>query len=410
MVILVPVALYFYLCSSDAPRYEYDFVTTGAVSASIATSGTLKPGLMVSVGAEVSGKLLEVTVDFNDRVKLGQRLAVIDPSDVEAQIGSLEAQRERSEAERLQAEADLITAKAELLNAEQGLQRSMQLQGGGYASNQTLDEARMRKTQAEAAVLRAESSLKIAAANIRSAEASLARAKVDLKRTIIISPVDGSVINRAVEPGQTLTSGFQTPLLFEIASDAEALVLEARIDEADIGGVAADQPVSFTVDAYPDISFTGRVKMVRRSPVVNDGITTYPVIIDVSEMDDRLYPGMTAMVSITAKSRDDVLRVPNRALNFDPMPAKDEDGGKIAVRFVNPEEAERIKRSSAMRDQIRKGKGDGGNILWVQRGTSAEELTPITVKTGLRGDQFTEILDSDIRPGDRIAIGFLGQK
>ncbi|WP_348652498.1 efflux RND transporter periplasmic adaptor subunit [Iodidimonas sp. MBR-14] len=250
----------------------------------------------------------------------------------------------------------------------------------------------------------------MAAANIRSAEASLARAKVDLKRTIIISPVDGTVINRAVEPGQTLTSGFQTPLLFEIASDAEALVLEARIDEADIGGVAADQPVSFTVDAYPDISFSGRVKMVRRSPVVNDGITTYPVIIDVSEMDDRLYPGMTAMVSIIAKSRDDVIRVPNRALNFDPMPAKDEDSGKIAVRFVNPEEAERIKRSSAMRDQIRKGKGDGGNILWVQQGTSAEELTPITVKTGLRGDQFTEILDSGIRPGDRIAIGFLGQK
>lgn len=406
MVLLI-LAAWFLFPRGGTSDYEYAFVTAGDVRTTVTTSGTLRPGRMVAVGAEVSGKILELYADFNDPVARGQRLALIDPSDIEAQIATLEAQRQRVEAARLQAEAERITAAAEYEEAKRDLERTSSLQEKGVVSAQALDPVRTRVARAEAALLRAESSGKIADADIRSAEASLARAHADRARTVIVSPVDGVIINRAVEPGQTLTSGFQTPLLFEIAAAAEALVLEARIDEADIGGIGSGQAVTFTVDAWPEAPFSGVVREVRRSPIVADGITSYPVVIDLSRGEGRLYPGMTALVSIVSKSRTNVIRVPNRALSFNPDSGKsDDDSGSVSVRIVSREEAERLKRASATRDRIRRGGAAAGNVVWKKDPRAPDGLSPVLISPGLRGDDFTEIGESDLKPGDQIAVGF----
>lgn len=290
--------------ADDAPAYRTAEVEQGDIRVSISATGTLSALSTVDVGSEVSGRLTEVLVDFNDRVSKGQILARIDPSTFEAQI-------EQNDASIANARAALVSAQAALRNADLDFARKQQLVRQDLVSRSDLDQSRAALDQARGQVAQAQ-------AQIRQQQASTQNARLNLARTVIRSPVDGVVLNRAVEPGQTVAASLQAPVLFKIAEDLAKMEIVLAVDESDIGQVKPGQPVSFTVDAYPDRQFKGEVRQVRVSATNTNNVITYPVVIAVDNADQALLPGMTTNAEIEVNRRDGVLKVPNAALRFKP--------------------------------------------------------------------------------------------
>ncbi len=288
----------------DAPGYRTSAVEQGDIRVSISATGTLSALSTVDIGSEVSGRLTDVLVDFNDQVKKGQVLARIDPSTFAAQI-------EQGDASIVNARASLETARAVLRNAELDFARKQELSGQTLISRSDLDQSRASRDQALAQVASAQ-------AQIRQQQASTQSARLNMGRTVILSPVDGVVLNRAVEPGQTVAASLQAPVLFKIAEDLAQMEIVLAVDESDIGQVKAGQAVSFTVDAFPDRQFKGEVRQVRIAATNTNNVITYPVVIAVDNSDQVLLPGMTTNAEIEVSRRDNVLKVPNAALRFKP--------------------------------------------------------------------------------------------
>lgn len=290
--------------SDEAPAYRTAAVEEGDIRVSISATGTLSALSTVDVGSEVSGRLTEVLVDFNDQVSKGQVLARIDPSTFESQI-------EQTDASIANARAALASAQAALRNADLDFARKQQLVRQDLVSRSDLDQSRAALDQARGQVASAQ-------AQIRQQQASTQNARLNLARTVIRSPVDGVVLNRAVEPGQTVAASLQAPVLFKIAEDLAKMEIVLAVDESDIGQVKPGQPVSFTVDAYPDRQFKGEVRQVRVAATNTNNVITYPVVIAVDNSDQALLPGMTTNAEIEVSRRDNVLKVPNAALRFKP--------------------------------------------------------------------------------------------
>ncbi len=288
----------------DAPAYRTAAVEEGDIRVSISATGTLNALAMVDVGSEVSGRLTEVLVDFNDHVSKGQIIARIDPSTFDAQI-------EQGDASIASARAALETARAAMRNAELDFDRKQELAQQKLVARSDLDQSRAARDQARAQVAQAQ-------AQIRQQQASTQNARLNLGRTVIRSPVDGVVLNRAVEPGQTVAASLQAPVLFKIAEDLAQMEIVLAVDESDIGQVKAGQAVSFTVDAFPDRQFKGEVRQVRISATNTNNVITYPVVIAVDNSDQVLLPGMTTNAEIEVNRRDRVLKVSNAALRFKP--------------------------------------------------------------------------------------------
>ncbi len=257
---------------------------------------------MVSVGTQVSGTIKEIYVDFNDPVKKGQVIALIDPALFEAQL-------EQAKANLLLARANLKKAEAVLLDAQRTFERNKALFEKDLIAKSELDAAETNYTSALAQV-------NAAKAQVLQAEAALKSAETNLRYTKIISPVDGVVISRNVDVGQTVAASFQTPTLFTIAQDLSKMQINASVSEADIGKVEVGQMVEFTVDAYPETIFKGKVSQVRLAPTNIQNVITYDVVIQVENEDLKLRPGMTANVSIITNVKENVLRIPNSALRF----------------------------------------------------------------------------------------------
>lgn len=276
--------------SAEGPKYRVAQVVRGDVVQSVTASGKLSAVETVEIGSQVSGNLKEIFVDFNDLVKQGQLIARIDPATYEAKA--------------VQAEGELLNAQAALELAKIKARRSSELRKKELVAQSELDEA--------------EADLKQKEASVKIREASLMNAKVDLERTRIISPIDGIVISRAVEVGQTVQASFSSPKLFEIARDLRDMEISADVSEADIGQVTEGQDVTFTVDAYTDRQFQGKVQQVRNNPTTVQNVVTFATIIGVKNDELRLKPGMTANVTITTARHDGVLKVPNAALRFRP--------------------------------------------------------------------------------------------
>ena len=288
----------------DTPTFRTARVEQGDIRVAISATGTLNALSTVDVGSEVSGRLAEVLVDYNQAVARGQVIARIDPSTFEAQI-------EQGNASIASARAGLETARATLRNAELDYQRLRALVDQKLVARSDVDGAQAARDQARAQVAQAES-------QIRQQQASAESARLNLGRTVIRSPVDGVVLTRAVEPGQTVAASLQAPVLFKIAEDLAKMEIVLAVDEADIGQVAEGQRVSFTVDAYPERQFEGSVRQVRLSATNTNNVITYPVVVSVDNADQALFPGMTANAEIEVSRRDDVLKVPNAALRFKP--------------------------------------------------------------------------------------------
>jgi len=288
----------------DAPAYRIAKAEKGPITATVAASGTLNPVTSVQVGTQVSGQIKELFVDFNSVVKEGQLIARIDPETFTYRVRQTEADLEA-------ARAAVSRAQVAMLNAKRDLDRSQELVAKNFASPADLDAKQALYDLAQADV-------KNAQALVRQRDASLASARVDLARTEIRAPVNGVVIKRSVDVGQTVAASLQAPELFVIAKDLSDMQVETSIDEADVGRMRLGQRASFTVDAFSGRTFSGEVRQIRKSALTVQNVVTYTVLVGASNEGGQLLPGMTANVRIVTDTRDSVLKVPNAALRFRP--------------------------------------------------------------------------------------------
>jgi len=353
IVSLVAVALaaggywYWQSRSRDAAAVEYRTtpVVRGPIAASVTATGTLNPVNSVQVGSQVSGQLKEVLVDYNSEVKEGQLIARIDPETFEHRVRQAEADLEASRAQVLTATANVTAARAALSRAEvnfaearRDLDRKQQLVDRSFISPAELDKARATFNATAEDVKAARAQLEVAQAQTHSAEATvrqreaqLAQTRVDLKRTSIRSPVDGIVIKRSVDAGQTVAASLQAPELFVIARSLRDMEVDTSVDEAEIGRIRLGQRATFTVDAFPGRSFSGEVLQVRKAPQTVQNVVTYTVVVSARNNDLALIPGMTANVRIVTDTRESVLKVPNAALRFKPPGFQEPAPGRSAT-------------------------------------------------------------------------------
>jgi HlyD family secretion protein len=368
--VIVAIGLFFYLRENgNDMAYKTEKVSRGGINALVTATGTVNAVTTVSVGTQVSGTIKRLMVDYNSPVKKGQLLAQIDPANVQAQV-------DQADANLWSAKANLEKAAVATLDARRTLQRNKELFAQNFIARSDLDTAETNAQSAEA-------QQKVTQAQVGQAQAALKIAKTNLQYTNILSPVDGTVISRSVDVGQTVAASFQTPTLFSIAQDLTKMQINTSVDEADIGKIQTGQEVSFTVDAYPDTLFAGKVSEVRNSPTTVSNVVTYDVIIKVDNPQLKLKPGMTANVSITIETRKDVLRISNAALRFKPADVK----GK---------------------SDINKDKQDmKGTKVWIlEKG----KPKPVKVTIGLSDGNYTEISAGELKAGQEIITDSLNNK
>ncbi|HXF53467.1 MAG TPA: efflux RND transporter periplasmic adaptor subunit [Hyphomicrobiaceae bacterium] len=308
------------LPGSGRPETAYETVpvSRGPIARIVSTSGPVRALVTVSVGSQLSGQIRELKADFNSEVKKGDELAVIDDKSFAAKVSQARADLAAATAQLANQEAQLVKSEAALRLAERAMERTEALAGKGISSPAALDSATRDLDMARADVTVAKAQIESSKATILQRRAMLEQAEIDLDRTRIRSPIDGTVIARTVDVGQTVAASLQAPELFKIAQDLRRIRIEAQVNEADVGAVAEGNPVTFTVDAYPERRFTGRLTQVRLAATELNSIVTYTVIIEAANEDRQLFPGMTATVQIETDKRDGALRVPNEALRFRP--------------------------------------------------------------------------------------------
>ena len=356
----------------DLPQYTTATVSRDDLVDTVEANGTLGAVTTVQVGSQVSGTIASLHADFNSQVKKGQVIARLDPSLMQAQVDQAEAT-----IVRLQAEVD--RSRAVLEDAQLKAQRGRELLAQGLVPQADVDTAVSTARQAA-------SSLQSAEAQVTQAKATLNQNRVNLDHTIITAPIDGIVISRNVDVGQTVAASMSAPTLFVIAQDLTRMQVEASVDEADIGRIRAGQPVTFRVDAYPNDVFTGAVSQVRLQPVVVQNVVSYVTIIDVPNRDGKLKPGMTATVTIEIARADDVLTVPNSALRFQP---------------------ENARRGSATRQRSESAKGSKAQHVgrvWTLRDG---QLQPLRVETGLSNGSATVVTSDALREGTAVVTGLV---
>jgi len=304
--------------TSAAEKIETAAIDTGDIKRTVATSGSVRPLITVEVGSQVSGQIQEIYVDFNSPVVKGQLLAQIDPQSFESRVLQNRADLKVASSNVIVQQANIDRAEANLRRTQREYERAAPLARKGTLSASELDTALADYESAKADVTMAKAQLENALATQEQRQASLESAEIDLDRTKIRSPINGVVIERAVDPGQTVAASLSAPLLFNIAQDLSEIQIEANVDEADIGNVHENNEVTFSVDAFPDLEFDGRVNQVRLAPNEANNVVTYTVIITADNPDLKLLPGMTAIVEIVTGKSENVLRVPNDAIRFKP--------------------------------------------------------------------------------------------
>lgn len=363
--------------NEKGPRYKTEKVQRGDIQESISATGTVNPVTTVLVGTQVSGTIKEIKVDFNSRVKKGQLIALIDPSNFESQV-------EQARANLQSARANLQKAEVSLSDAGRTLGRSRELFAKGMIARSDLDAAETNHDTAKV-------QMGAAKAQVEQTSAALRISETNLRYTRILSPVDGIVISRNVDVGQTVAASFQTPTLFNIAQDLTKMQIDTNVDEADIGRVKVGQDVEFTVDAYPETTFKGRVLQVRNAPITVQNVVTYDVVINVDNTELKLKPGMTANVSIIISTKDDVLKVPNSALRFKP----DKDtASRTKVKGEVKETGEKKERGDK-----KSAAGRKGPAVWIP---DKGKPRRVQVEAGISDGSFTEIISGELKEGQDV--------
>lgn len=315
----------------DSPKYKIAKAESGPLTAAVSATGTLNPVVSVQVGSQVSGQIKEILVDFNSPVKSGQLIARLDPETYQHRVRQAEADVDAARAGQGVQQAEVARARANLSNAQRDYERKKTLVEKNFISPAERDAAQNTLDAARASLASAEAQVKSGEAVVRQREAQLAAARVDLERTSIKAPVDGIVVKRSIEPGQTVAASLQAPELFVIAKNLTDMQVETSIDEADVGRIRVGQKASFTVDAFVGRHFEGEVRQVRKAATVVSNVVTYTVVISAENPDLTLLPGMTANVRIITAEKDRILKVPNAALRFRPAGNSDEKKTAAAV-------------------------------------------------------------------------------
>ncbi len=393
---------YFNRNNNNGLQYELTTIDKGTVTALVDTTGTLNPVIIVDIGSQVSGKIENIYVDFNSRVKADQILTELEQLTFQTKV-------QQNEANYLSSVAALDKSKVSLENSEKKYMRAKSLFEKELISYEELESA-------EVLYLSAKADLQSSEARLAQAKAQLDTSKVDLTYTIIKSPIDGVVISRNVNVGQTVAASFQAPVLFQVANDLTKMQVECSVDEADIGRVKEGQTAQFTVDAFPNENFTGIVKQVRYAPEVIQNVVTYTTIVDVENPDIKLRPGMTATISIVVGEAKNALRVPNSALRFQPPPEV------LQALFEEMRREMQAKRGqTAQADGQSEKRGHQGNFqmgqgmgrmgsrmrdrarVWVQDENG--KLNMVSIRTGVTDNAFTEITGGDIKEGQEVITG-----
>ncbi len=318
--------------------YRTQAVERGDLTRSVSASGSLQALVTVQVGSQVSGQITQVLVDFNSPVHKGQLLATIDPQTFESQVRQSRADLGASNATLVQQRASLQQAQAQAALDLATYNRTKSLYEQGVDAASALDTAAAAYRRSEAGVALARAQIGAQQARVSQSAASLQNSQVNLGRTKILSPIDGVVVNRAIDPGQTVQASFQAPVLFQIAQDLSKLQVKIMVDEADIGQVREGQKVTFTVDAYPDQTFSGVVTQVRKQPDIQSNVVAYEVIAEADNPGGRLLPGMTANADIIIQELRNVIKAPSAALRFTPgdKQAPQTVGGRFGGGFGGP--------------------------------------------------------------------------
>lgn len=385
-------------------KFRLAKVEKGEINLVVTATGTINPVINVLVGSQVSGTIKALYADFNSRVKEGQVIAQIDPALFEAQVEQGRANVLTAQANRLNAQANLENAKANLtkadvavLDTKRTLDRNRPLVEKQVIAQATMDTAQanydtavaqrdVAKAQVESAASQVESSK----AQVEQAKAALKLAETNLRYTTIRSPVNGTVISRNVDVGQTVAASLQAPTLFTIAKNLAEMQVDSNVSEADVGRVMVGQDATFTVDAYPDRIFLGKVSEIRNAPIIVQNVVTYDVVILVDNKDLKLKPGMTANVSVMIAHREGTLKIPNAALRFRPESAKKE-GGKTGP----PQKVDQQARSTEG-DQGRPGR------VWV---VSPEgKPTSVSIALGITDGTFSEVIRGELREGAEVIV------
>ncbi|TWU38404.1 efflux RND transporter periplasmic adaptor subunit [Novipirellula artificiosorum] len=380
-------------------KWETDEIVRGDITRFVTSTGTIQPVLKVSVGSFVSGPIVELNVDFNDDVTEGDIMARIDPRLFIANV-----QRD---------EATLTTREAEVERVEGQLQQAL----NNYKRGQNLrerNEAFLSDREMDALVFEVktlQAQRKLAKASVLQAQATLDNSKANLQYCEITAPVDGVVIDRKIDPGQTLAAAFQTPELFVVAPDLRKKVhVFASVDEADIGMIQeakeASRPVEFTVDAHRDELFHGEIEQIRLSSVSTQNVVTYPVLVAASNTDLKLLPGMTASISFAVDSQKDILKIPNASLRFYPENVewvRSEDRKLLdSSRWASQKEDDENPEAISAGEKADARRRNNQRHVWVVEG---EFLRAVEVTTGLTEYRYTELVSGDLKEGDQLVTG-----
>ncbi|MFZ4578216.1 MAG: efflux RND transporter periplasmic adaptor subunit [Myxococcota bacterium] len=378
--------------SEVAPvRYDTAAIDRGAVVARITATGTLSALVTVQVGSQVSGRIKELNVDFNDRVTKGQVLAQLDPQMFEASLAQAQANYDA-------ARAQLTRARVESTQASRQAKRTT-----GLAARELVAVADAETAQSGAQVARGQ--IGVAQAAVRQAEASLHQAKVNLSYTTVVSPIDGVVLARSVDVGQTVAASLQAPTLFVLAEDLRKMEVHTSVAEADVGRLQPGMRANFTVDAWPGEKFAGKVRQIRNSATTVQNVVTYDAVVDVANEALKLRPGMTANVAFVLAEREGILRVPNAALRFRPADAADAAGPVVAASAESPTvgRASRKGRRGASADAGIPA--DTPRQVYVLR---AGKPFAVQFRAGLTDGVQTEVVQGPLKEGEKVVTGVAG--
>jgi HlyD family secretion protein len=363
--------------ADEVPRFRTAAIDSGPITQVVLATGALQPVTTVTVGTQVSGTVLERLADFNDHVRKGQVLLRLDPAALQARLR--------------QARAQLAAAEATLALASASLERNQRLLAQGFISALAQDQSRR---EADAG-----------AANVELARAQVDAAQTDLDNSVIRSPIDGVVIRRNVDVGQTVAASFQTPELYLLARDLREMLIATNVSEADVGLIRDGQPVRFTVDAYPEREFEGAVQQFRLNSASSQGVVTYTIVVAVANPDELLKPGMTAQTKIVVSSKDRVTRLPTAALRFRPDEDQLKEIGKAASAAAAPASAPSEARARADDDGVLSSTRAGAKVYRVY--TVGDKQLPRLheVTIGIANTRYTElvsVVSGSLKPGDAV--------
>ncbi len=374
ILVLIGVAAFFVIRGNgNAPQFRTEKIAKGDLTTMVTATGTVNAVTTVLVGTQVSGTIKTLYADFNSHVKKGQIIAQIDPALFQAQV-------EQARANVVTSKANLVKSDVSVVDTKRTLERNRELFAKNLIARSDLDTA---QTNYDAAVAQ----VKANKALVEQAAAALSTAETNLAYTRILSPVDGVVVSRNVDVGQTVAASFQTPTLFTIAQDLTKMQIDSSVAEADVGKIKLGQEVDFTVDAYPDITFKGKVWQIRIAPITVQNVVTYDVVILIDNQQMRLMPGMTANVSVIVDEKKDVIKIPNAALRFRPA-----DRTKAAATSV----------TKGRPDAKAKGGGaERGPAVWIIDNGKPKRLS---VKTGISDGSYTELVSGELKEGQDVIV------